>query len=316
MDRVRPLAGLVALAACVDPAPSPPESNHVPTPGVMRLVQANVGNAAATCFPYQFKLCYAATEARIRDQLAHHDADVIALQELVAGWQCAGMVESSSARVCHVSQLAVVEQARRLVGDDYTIACDDRNQYDCIAVHTRFGVIDGCAPGGHCVDAGATAPAGPGCDEGFTVAGFDIIPHAAPAFTLVNVHPPSGGAVECRRHQLAAIFEGERALAGAARALVTGDFNMDPYHSSDASIDLFRRHVGPDRRFAYHSGIAEADPPYPTAVYIHGAFVYDHVASDFARGACQTLGVASGTLRLDGGSGTDHRALLCDLAID
>jgi hypothetical protein len=318
---MRALAGLVVLVACAGPAPNPPSPDGgatllPPMPGQMRLVQANVGNVAATCFPYKFKLCYAATEDRIRSELARHDADVIALQEVVARWQCDSMDELLAGRVCHPRHLAVRDQTRRLVGDDYTIVCDTRNQYDCIAVHVRFGEIAGCPPGELCVGPGRTAPAGPGCDAGFTAAAYTIVPHGARPFTLVNAHPPSGGAVECRRHQLAEMFEGDRALVGAGRALVTGDLNMDPFHGNDASVALFRRHVGEGRRFAYHSGTAEADPPYPTAVYLHGSFVYDHVASDFARGRCTTLGVAPNTPRLDGGSGTDHRALLCDLDID
>jgi hypothetical protein len=283
----------------------------------LRLVQANVGNVALTCSPYEYKLCYAETEARIRDNLAKHDADVITLQEVTAPWQCTAVSETSPDKVCHPSRYAdVVQQVRRLVGSKYSIACDVRNQYDCIAVHERFGSIDRCAGSVPCINAGRTAPMAAGCDDGFTVAAFTVRPAAARAFTLVNAHPPSGSAAACRRQQFEQLFAGPTPLAGASRALLSGDFNMDPYHGNDESVTYWKRYAGAGKRFAYHSGIAEANPPYKTATYVIGDHVYDHVASDFARGTCKTLGFAPGTTRLDGGSGTDHRALLCDLTID
>jgi hypothetical protein len=72
-------------------------------------------------------------------------------------------------------------------------------------------------------------------------------------------------------------------------------------------------HVGEGKRFAYHSGPAEREPPYFTVDEVLFHLTLDHVASDFAQGTCQTLGMAPGTERLDGGKGTDHRALFCAL---
>ncbi len=300
------LVGCVASPDVLVDAPVKP-------PDRMRLVQANVGNVAITCGDYRYKLCYAETEARIRQGLAQVDADVIALQEVSPPWQCDEIDERSERRICHPSHVDGQPQVRRLVGDDYTIACADRYQYDCIAVHQRFGTIEGCAPGSICTQ--PSPPAKAGCDDGFTVTGFRVVPHAASPLTLVNVHPQSGPEAECRRHQLAQVFGGPAPLVGSSRALVTGDFNLDPYADQDVSADFLRFVVGDGKRFQFHSGSAEHQPPYITASYINGDHVYDHVVSDFAAGTCRTLG-AAGTGRLDGGTGTDHRALLCDLAID
>jgi hypothetical protein len=283
--------------------------------GHMRLVQANVGNVAVTCGPYLYKLCYAETEELIRERLAKLDGDVIALQEVSPPWQCDNIQEGSDRRVCHRSHVdGQPTQVRRLVGEGYTIACDDRYQYDCVAVHPRFGTIENCTPGGMCTRPSPAVKAG--CDDGFTVTGFRVLPKAGAPFTIVNAHPqsgPSAASAGCRRHQIDQVFG---VLAGPARTLATGDFNLDAYSDQDESAVAFRAVVGEGKRFQFHSGIAEHQPPYVTATYVNGGHVYDHVVSDFARGTCTTLGPAPGTGRLDGGSGTDHRALLCDLAIE
>lgn len=289
----------------------------------MRLIQANVGNVALTCRGYNFKLCYSETESRLGSALAAYHADVIALQELVTIEQCAAMSESDPARVCWPNHLAdVADQARRLVGDDYTIACDTRSHYECVAVRRGWGAISGCGDGELCIDPAVTetADATAGCDAGFSASAVVIQPRNALAFRLIDAHPPSGHAASCRRATLEQIFAGETALARGPRSLLSGDFNLDPFTGSDASEQYFRSWVGPGRAFRYHSGPAEHSPPYVTASYppilgFGGDHTYDHVVSNFAHGTCTTLGAAPGTSRLDGGSGTDHRALLCRLSL-
>ncbi len=82
----------------------------------------------------------------------------------------------------------------------------------------------------------------------------------------------------------------------------------------------FRTWVGAGEAFHCHRGPAERSPPritasYPQILSYGGDHTYDHVVSNFAAGTCTTLGEAPNTTRLDGGSGTDHRALLCHLSI-
>ncbi|CAN5217325.1 hypothetical protein BH11MYX1_BH11MYX1_28570 [soil metagenome] len=323
---VKQLASFLLLAGCVTAGSEAPDAGGGGSDGAspaMRLIQANVGNVALTCHPYKFKLCYAATEGRLAASLASHDADVISLQELVTPEQCAAMLETEAARVCFAAHTAKIsEQARRLVGEGYTIACDTRSHYECVAVKRTWGAIAGCPDGELCIDAAVTetADAVPGCDAGFSASAVVIQPRKGTAFRLVDAHPPSGAAVACRHDTLVKVFEGDAALARGNRSLLSGDFNLDPFAGNDASEQYFRTWVGAGKAFHYHSGPAEHSPPHITASYPQGFgyggdHTYDHVFSNFASGTCTTLGEAPSTLRLDGGSGTDHRALLCNLSI-
>ena len=285
----------------------------------MRLLQANVGNVAVTCTGYKFKLCYAETEARLGTAIRDLDADVISLQEVVSLEQCQAINENDARKVCHARHTAeVAEQARRLVGDSYTIACDTRSHFECVAVKRGWGGIAGCPEGEICIDpdvAETAPPPGSGCDAGFSVSAATITPTKAKAFRLVNLHPPSGKAVDCRRGALVQVFEGSSALARGPRSLLAGDFNLDPFTGDDASERYLRDWVGDGKKFRFHSGTAEQSPPLKSAFYPIGNHTYDHVISNFASGTCTTLGEATGTVRLDGGSGTDHRALLCQLTL-
>ncbi len=287
------------------------------------LLQANIGNLALGCKDYIYKLCDAATESAITSSVRAHAPDVVALQEVSTAVQCAALTETDPAKVCHPSRTAVdPDQARRVLGPDFTIVCNARNSFECVAVRTSFGSIVGCSDGAICLRGARTSPAAPGCSDGFTVSSVVVTPRRGDAFTIVNGHPPSGptaASIACREEQVRRIFEdvgGDSALVARERSLITGDFNLDPYADDEASVVTFRRHVGElgsGKRFRYHSGIAEHDPPYKTGFTIATARVLDHVASDFLAGTCTTLGEAPGTTRLDGGTGTDHRALLCML---
>jgi hypothetical protein len=121
--------------------------------------------------------------------------------------------------------------------------------------------------------------------------------------------------------------------------VVAGDINLDPYRTTDVSTELWSRFVSADgpTPYRYRSGIAEADPPPftsnicglsqedPTGLLLDVvqppagpcASTLDHVAATpDVTGTCDTLGEAPGdSRRLDGGGGTDHRGIACELVI-
>lgn len=285
----------------------------------IRVLTANVGNLSWGCRRYLYNLCYNDVEERIASRIAYLQPDIIALQELTDPAQCEGFVERDSRKVCYKFQERVpFYQARRLVGQDYTIICDSRNRYECIAVHTSTGSIEGCEPGELCSSGAVTDIPYPGCDAGFTAFRAVVIVHGYQV-TVVNAHLQSSN-VECREWSLRQIFEttdGRSPLASGGRILLLGDFNLDPFRSYDASVELWQRYVGmpgEDRLFWYHSGPAERQPPYLTAfIPLLESKTVDFVVSNFAYGTCTTLGETPDTTRLDGGRGMDHRALFGEL---
>lgn len=293
---------LVPVLACAPEEPAEPVT--------FTLLTANVGNVLLACEGYAYNLCHVDVERRATEAIAALAPDVILLQEVVSDAQCEALLESDPALTCHPEHRATEpSQARRLVGDGYSLTCDAREGFECVAVKSSFGAISGCAEGARCDDA-ETPPAPEGCDEGFSVSAVAVVPHAGEGFRVVNGHPASGFGAACRAAQLQQAF-GQ--LAGEGQALVGGDMNVDPFRDNDEAVLVWDEHVGDDERFRYHSGPKEHQPPYPTSVNPLSVNVLDHVVSDFAEGTCVTLGEAPDTDRLDGGEGMDHRALSCRL---
>jgi hypothetical protein len=275
-------------------------------PQTLRLLQANVGNSLLSCQDgYAFKLCEKATEDAVRDQIASLAPDVIALQEVLPS--CDGVVEDDPTYVCHADHASNELQIERILPDGYAFACDDRNGYECVAVKEEVASLSSSYVVGDPVGSDDDED----CDPGFTVGEITVSPRDAMSFTLVNGHPQSGFIGACRRKQLQQVFT--EFIGGPT--VLSGDWNLDPFSGVDPSVDYWVQNVGEEKPFAYHSGIAERNPPFPTTDNVLQTAVLDHVASNFASGTCMTLGEAEGTERLCPGESCDHRALLCALDI-
>lgn len=276
------------------------------------LLQANVGNTLLACQTgYIFKLCEVEVENAIRDNIAALAPDVIAFQELLP--TCDGIEEDDARFVCHPDHIASQpSQLVRLLGDGYQTTCDERNGFECIAVK-RGGRAQ--LEAGYTTAPPVESDAEENCDDGFTVGTAQIVVGAT-LLTVVNGHPQSGFIGRCRRKQLEQVI----AFApGTFPALLSGDWNLDPFRDTDESADLWVANVGlveEGKRFRYHSGPAERNPPLPTTENVLFTGTLDHVASTTLTGTCTTLGEAEGSARLDGadgGNGCDHRALACQL---
>jgi hypothetical protein len=163
------------------------------------VLAANVGNIDVfRCDSAIYKLCAADQEQRIADRIARLKPDIALLAEVMAPEQCAGIADPPEWHVCAVHPSG--DQARRLLGDDYTIACEPRRGYECIGIRKEFAQLDACKSGQLCRGALRTFPPVDGCDDGFTIAAATA--RIDEKVDLLVGHPPSGFAAEnaaCRR---------------------------------------------------------------------------------------------------------------------
>lgn len=297
----------------------------------LKVLTANVGNSdIGNCVGrYVYKLCLVEREAVLIENIRKISPDIVALQEVFDMKLCEGWKESSKKKICHkYDEREPKEQARRLLGDDYTIVCDGGANFECIGVRKTLGEVKQCPAGGFC-NAGEAlfAPVPDGCNKGASISAVDVV-IGGTELRIVNGHPQATGE-DCRAAHLKRLFEGadgaEPLASPSRKLLIMGDMNTDPFRlADDPSIAVWNAHVGDGRTFRYLSGPAEAAPHYPTCA----GRLLDHVITNFASGACGTLGEAPGTERLDGVSkedaksaknsqeANDHRAILCEIAID
>lgn len=281
------------------------------TPNSISVLTANVGNLSLGCRSVLNNLCYKEVEQKIADKIKILNPDIISFQELLAPWQCEQIDENNIRKVCSKAQ--VIPQIRRLVGGEYSIACTSRNQFECVAVHTRIGQIMGCSIGELC-NIARTGIELSNCDNGFSISAITVNLHNNFTFDIVNVHPQSSDSV-CRTQMLSLIFEqtkGTKPLIQEDNVLIMGDFNLDPWRDDDESTDKWKKYFEQGwagKPFSYHSGIVETAPPnFTSFLFLRGKTV-DFIVSNFANGTCSVLGESTNTTRLDGGKGMDHRAI-------
>ena len=296
----------------------------------LRVLQANVGNVDLGCSDAFYKLCYQDAENRIAGNIAAKSPDVVFLQEVLPDWVCRNGAAAGSNKVClNYQTRAVRDQARRLLGWDYSIVCDWWHGWDCIAVKNSAGSVQNdawgrsCPPGYLCGsttfsngDSTATnedpyfatyyAPYNSSSyDGGFHMLYVDAVLNGVP-MRLIDGHPQSGGTgsgskENARKTQINEAFTVW--ASGASRVLMSGDMNLDPYRNgSDVSVVEWRNYVDnysssgvrTDKTYWYHSGVAENGgtwwPKYTTSyLWPISNYTYDQVISNFTYGTCATL---------------------------
>lgn len=295
----------------------------------IRVLTANVGNVSlGSRGPYNNKLSEKDTEDAIAKNIQLLKPDIVFLQELMHPSQCEGWIETDVSKICYgAGTRAEPNQARRLLGNEYSILCSARMRteighpvgMECIGVRTSVGTIAGCQLGELCQSTDGLDSVGDKCNPEFVIMSANVgIQNLS--IRLVNAHPHSHNA-SCRDKALEQVFEGKDdipALAEGKYTLIAGDFNFDPFRSNKKPPEVWQKHVGlfgSGKPFYYHSGVAERNPPYATSFSLFQKKTIDHMISNFARGICATLGETPGTSRIDDGLGMDHRAILCDLWI-
>lgn len=271
----------------------------------LTVMTVNVGNTSPLCWPYFVKLCRRAVERRIARNLQALHPDLVAIQETLPPWMCKDRRFTPPGSVCAGSP--DLPQVRRLVGTDYTIICEERNAFECLAVRSDAGRILGCEPGSLC-HTDRFERQDEDCRHSVSIMAATVEIKGR-IFDVVNAHTENRSPA-CRLASIRQVFESGDLLK-EEKSLIMGDFNLDPWREDDPSIRYWRQKTGIDREssYVYHSGIAEHEPPYPTLRYPFFTRTYDHVISNFLSGVTRVLGESPGTARLDGGWGMDHRAV-------
>jgi endonuclease/exonuclease/phosphatase family metal-dependent hydrolase len=272
------------------------------------LLSVNLGNAEARYFNehQKNKLVSRFTEWRIQRRIQRLLPDIVVYQESIGCLEYAGRDPK-------------YPQIRRMLGRDYSIVTDKRAQFDGIGVHTSTGVILGCKPG-HYRRNPRTERQGNPCDKDFSAQAATIRLNDGFTFDLGCFHLHSTNA-DCRVNSLLNMFTGnpnqkKPPVLHEKYILIAGDFNLDPWRENDRSEQSFRDLMGRGwygRKPNYHNRKGKDDLPEVTSRFPLLNRTIDIVASNFAGGTLDTLGMTPGTRRLDGGYGCDHLALFGQL---
>jgi hypothetical protein len=283
------------------------------------VLAANVGNVDVfRCESAIYKLCDADQEQRVANNMARLKPDIALLSETMNESQCESLQRVPDWHVCHSSRRAQSKsQARRILGDDYTIACEPRRGYECIGVRKEFAQVQGCKSGDLCLGLLKSAAAVDGCDDGFTLSSV-MIELDGSTLELAVAHPQSGFSEKdkkCRADFLSPLFQVPSIVRSQKRILVGGDFNLDAFRFKGPDSDLFNQFVQVDfgdKPLTYHSGFTEKNPPYWSSPL--SRVTMDHVFSSDLIGRCVTLGAAKDNPALDAPSGADDLQKLDHLA--
>lgn len=322
---MKPWCACLVLVGCTNLDPDcPPNERPTGTPDV-RVISYNIGNGLKEA-PYELRVRDLAYEAHLGAQIRARGAHVVMLQEVLPPTVCESYVETDPGRACHASAADQhPAQAKRLLGDAYSVVCDQRDHVECIGVRVDFGTIRGVAPGGFELAGAETAPLpGPACD--FTGGECDgsgdncdaessvstvIIDTVDGPLQVIHGHPTAIGE-SCLQEQINQSFE----LAEGFPTILGGDWNFDPTRADDlAATTIWSTQVGVDRRFTDHSSHRRACRLTRTSVGQDASL--DRIASDFAEGGCfvwqnPRLDDGYDFDTLDGGR-ADHYAVECEL---
>lgn len=279
------------------------------------ILNANIGNTLYSCRTYLNKLCLIDVENIITNSIARLQPDIVVLQEILAPWQCQTLTYDSE-NVCALPQ--DIPQVGRILGDEYQIACDSRNQFECVGIKFDVGSILECEVGYLC-QTNRTIQNPKGCDPGFTASAVSIRMKDGFEFDLANLHLQSTSTtcrIETLKRLLLPDANGKIFLKRDA-VLLAGDFNFDPWRSYNNTAIFWTQIIENDwhdHGFVYHSGLVEAIPSHYTTFPLGIGRTVDFVISNFAEGVLSVMGETPKTQRLDNGYGTDHRALFGRLA--
>ena len=274
------------------------------------ILSANVGNRNLICAKYLFNLCLKFVEENISSNIKELKPDIVILQELLSNRQ----INDSSGNSLDSS----LSQVRRILGNQYTIICDTRNQYECIGVHIDFGEVMQCKSGDICYTA-RTLEKIEDCDSGFTVSAVTVTTHNGLTFDVVNVHLQSNN-TNCQNLMLDNLFSStENKILQGSNIIIAGDFNFDPWRDNGGLIVLWNNFLingWKNKKLSYQSE-ANINPEeiFTTSIFFFHK-TYDFIVSNFSSGKSYILGLSPNTKRLDDGYGMDHYAIFSIIQIN
>lgn len=288
-----------------------------------KVLTANVGNFFGTydCSDYNYKLCYASVEGRIRDSLSTRNPDIVTLQETFPNEKCATVTNPQDpTRICSITNPYSNQYDRLLPPTVYqswctSVANPDHGRYECTGIKRAIlgtYVIPTPADESPYDSAVCLADGYIPLDTGGFARSIGLL--SGNWVTIINGHTAAPNKLDdCKSDQIHAMFQ--LATARGLHSLIMGDMNMDPNSSNglfcpgnpwDASASEWNSWIVPNGPYVEHDDINDL-----TTSYVLCNYSFDHVVSDFSAGqgvVCQALYDAD---NLDQGSGMDHNAVWC-----
>jgi hypothetical protein len=283
----------------------------------------NIGNGLKE-EPYPLRIRDQSYEDYVGERIREEAPDIVLLQEVLSPTHCAEFEETDPTRTCYAWEDRPAA-AQRLLGDEYTIACDANMHVECIGVRIDFGTIDSLEPGEFGLEAALTEELpGPPCDylsgdcngrrgdcDAESSISTVVVSTATRKIRIVHAHPTAIGET-CLEKQVTQSFD----LVDDLPTVIGGDWNFDPTRLTDAiPASIWFDWVGEGQRFHSHDGRREQCRLDRTSAGQNASL--DRVATDFAEGGCHAWDAP----RLDDGfdyetldgNPIDHFAVLCDL---
>jgi hypothetical protein len=219
-----------------------------PTQIDFSVLTYNIGNPNSDHPTYPLRLSQQEYEDFIASEIQVLQPQVVVLQEVLSAKTCESFNETNPAKTCYEWDTRD-RPAKRILGSNYSVVCDAREQVECIGVHVDFGTINGVTLGGY-VDTGAETPSLPlpscnwaqgncdddHCDDESTVSGISVTTELG-LLKIIHMHPMAqidafDSGDPCRTLQIKQVFESnivnsEPALLNSGEeAIILGDWNL------------------------------------------------------------------------------------------
>ncbi|MCO4744248.1 MAG: hypothetical protein KC912_05630 [Proteobacteria bacterium] len=302
---------LVLLVACSGPSPfSVVSFNTGTTEGLPHDADMDDGytseQATVSDAHYGDGLAWPAAVEAAQLYFADAQPDLVGFQEMFWAGACPDIpAEHHEGWFCEDWSDGDPTVAQVVLGEGYQVACHPGKPDKCLAVHERFGAIDGCEEA-FCLE-GLQGAEVDGCGSGARVAWMDVVRPTGDPLRVVHIHGSSGLSDEdqaCRTAQFEAAFAQVQ-----TPTVLLGDLNTDPgrWTDLDESAGAFAE-LAEAAGLGFMTAVgANVEPSYGGVVNI------DHVLADSHIGSCITAGIDEGSTPVLETTYFDHHPVRCEL---